>query len=127
VAAGTLATSAEINALDMPPAGTHEQLQQQASGDYPARRAAAVDSLWRSMGRRARRHTSREQIAASYDEEHLLVCDTCELVYPKSEQEETFFGRCPRCDGVLLDWADRASIVSLARRLDAIRVRLDRR
>jgi hypothetical protein len=76
------------------------------------------------MGRRARRHTSREQLASSYDDENLLICGTCELIYPKPEQDEAFYGRCPHCDGTLLDWADRASIVPPTRRLESIHERL---
>nr|WP_275941261.1 replication-relaxation family protein [Planosporangium flavigriseum] len=124
LAAGNLATSAEISMLGVPPTGTRRRLQHQAYDDYPARRAAAVDSLWQAMGRRARRHTSQEKLAANFDKEHLLICDTCELIYPKPEQDETLFDRCPYCDGTLLDWADRASIVSLTRRLDDIREHL---
>ena len=104
-----------------------EQLQQRAYGDYPDRRATAVDAAWRAMNRRARREATPEQLIARYDEEHLLICAGCEIAFPTSSASEAFVHRCPYCKGDLLDWTDRATVVPLSRRLDAIAERLHRR
>jgi hypothetical protein len=58
---------------------------------------------------------------ADYDRRNLCIFDTCALVYPVPRDGELLASRCSRCDGTILDWPDRASILRLARRLNAIR------
>jgi len=113
-----------MTVLYAPPAETRQQIQQEILGDYPTRRTAAVDRDWWGLDRRTRRRTSHEQLAAAYDDAHLLICGTCALVYPQPEANETISDRCAHCDGTLLDWPERATIASLADRLHVIRDRL---
>lgn len=125
LAGGNLASEHETQVLNAPPTRTRQQLQQHVLAEYPARRSTSVDATWHALQRRARRRTGREQLTAAYDDQHLSICDTCEIVYPNTEPQEAFPERCTYCDGALLNWPDRAAVVSLAQRLDAIRHRLD--
>jgi hypothetical protein len=124
LADGHLANEAEIARLCTAPTRTHQQVQHDAWDDYPAEREAAVDAHWAALSRRGRRHTSREQLFAPYDDEHLIVCDTCQIIYLKEGPNALLQYRCPHCDGMIIDWTDRASIKPLTRRLDDIRQRL---
>ncbi len=124
LAAGHLAEGAEIDALHAAPTRTRQQLQRDACGDYLARRDAAVEAAWAALARRARRHTGREHFATAYDDEHLIICDTCQIIYLKVGPNTLRQDRCPHCGGTPIDWTDRDSIVPLTRRLDNIRQRL---
>jgi DNA-binding transcriptional ArsR family regulator len=125
LAGHNLASEEEITMLDARPVHTRRDLQHHAFGDYLSRRAAAVNAQWQGLPRRVRRHTSRDELATTYDDQHLAVCGTCELAYPQPEETgAAFHERCPHCDTFLLDWPDRAQAVPLAQRLDAIRDRL---
>lgn len=125
LATGALGAAGDLAVLGAPaPAGGRERLQQHAYGDYPQRRAAAAEAEWRALDRRERRQTSPKQLAARYDAEHLLVCDTCRIAVPLPEPDQPFVERCAYCDGTLLDWDQRGQVPSLAARLDTIRARL---
>jgi transcription initiation factor IIE alpha subunit len=124
IADGHLADKAEIAMLHAAPARNRQQFQHDAWGDYPAQREAAVEARWASLGRRGHRQTSREQLADAYDNEHLVVCDTCQIIYLKVGPNALLQQYCPHCDGTILDWTDRASIVALDERLDRIRGQL---
>jgi transcription initiation factor IIE alpha subunit len=124
VAAGHLAENAEIDTLHAAPPRARQQLQHDAYGDYPARRDGAIEAHWAALSRRARRQTSREQLAATHDNEHLIICATCEIIYLKLGPNALLQDRCPHCEGALLDWAARDSMRPLTRRLDDIRRRL---
>jgi hypothetical protein len=124
LADGHLATGAEINMLYTAPTRTRQQLQHDAWGDYPAQRNATIEAHWAALSRRARRHTSREQLAAPIDDEHLILCATCQIIYLKEGPNALLQYRCPHCDGTIIDWTDRASTKPVARRLDDIRQRL---
>jgi hypothetical protein len=121
LAAGHLLTEHQAAALHTPPDRSREQLQQEAFGDYLERRAAAVEDHWRKLDRRTRRQIPREQILAGYDEQHLVICGTCEMIYPHPDFDAAASERCPHCDGNLLDWTDRTLIVSIADHLATIR------
>jgi transcription initiation factor IIE alpha subunit len=121
LAAGHLLTEDQAAALQASLPRTREELQQETLGDHPERRAAAVEDHWRNLGRKARRHIPREQIAAGYDEQHLVICNTCEMIYPHPDFDAAASQRCPHCDGSLLDWTDRTLIVSIADQLATIR------
>jgi hypothetical protein len=79
-----------------------------------------------SLDRHARRQTSREQLADAYDNEHLIVCATCHIVYLKAGPHTLLQQYCPRCDGTIVDWTDRQATVPTNRRLNEIRHRLVR-
>jgi hypothetical protein len=111
----------DLTVLDAPPGRTRQASQDEVLGDYPARRAAAIEPIWQALPRRARRHTSRQDLAERFDAEHLLVCATCTMAYPLPE---TLYDRCPHCDDLLLDWPERTKVTSLAQRLNVIRARL---
>jgi hypothetical protein len=125
LADGHLATDAEIAMLRAAPARTRQQLQRDAWGDYPAQRKAAVEARWAALGRRVRRQTSLEQLAAEHNDDHLIICDTCHLVYLNMGPDTLLQRYCPHCDGTIVDWTDRGGIVPLTGRLDEIRERLD--
>jgi transcription initiation factor IIE alpha subunit len=124
VASGHLADETEIDILHAAPSWTRRRLQQDAWGDYLPQRQATVEAHWAALSRRARRQTSPEHLAATYDNEHLIICDTCQIVYLKVGPNTLLQQYCPHCDGTIVDWTGRASIVSLPRRVDEIRRRL---
>jgi transcription initiation factor IIE alpha subunit len=124
LADGHLANETEIAMLRTAPARTRQQLQHDAWGDYPAQRNTDIEAQWAALGRRTRRHISREQLAAPIDDEHLIICATCQIIYLKEGPNALLQYRCPHCDGTIIGWTDRASIRPLTRRLDDIRQRL---
>jgi hypothetical protein len=124
LADGHLADEAEIAMLRAAPTRSRQQLQQDAWSDYPAQREAFVEAQWGALSRRGRRQTSREHLADAYDNEHLIICDTCQIIYLKVGPNTLLQQYCPHCGGTVIDWIDRASIVPLAHRLDGIRRRL---
>lgn len=124
LASGRLAGPEEIAILGSPPAETREQIQRRSLGDYPIRRATAVDRAWRALGRRERRRTSRDQLAAAHDDTHLAVCGSCGIAEPQPEPDQTAPDRCVHCDGVLLDWPQRPAFRTVTKHLDTIRQRL---
>jgi hypothetical protein len=124
LADGHLAAETEIAMLSAAPTRSRQQLQHDAWADYPAQRNAAVEAHWAALSRRVRRHTSREHLADAYDNEHLIICDTCQIIYLKVGPNTLLQQDCPHCAGTIIDWTDRASIARLARRLDGIRQRL---
>ncbi len=127
LASGQLADEDDLAILSAPPTDSHEQLQRAAFGDYLVRRQAAVDSTWRALSRRARRTTTPRDVADRFDEEHLLICPGCTILYPRPVSSQMFLERCDHCDRTLLDWAERATATSLTQRLGAVRYRLDER
>jgi transcription initiation factor IIE alpha subunit len=124
MANGHLADETEIDMLRAAPSRTRQRLRQDAWGDYPAQRQAVVEAHWDALTRRARRQTSREHLSDAYDNEHLIICDTCQIVYLKVGPNTLLQQYCPHCDGTIVEWADRARIVSLPRRVGEIRRRL---
>jgi hypothetical protein len=124
LADGKLVSREEIALLDAPLTRAREDLQRELFGEYLTRRSAVVERKWSGFSRRDRRHITREQLAAAYDDEHLLVCETCQLMYPQDESNVPYVAWCRHCDGTLLDWVDRATITPLPKRLDSIRDRL---
>jgi transcription initiation factor IIE alpha subunit len=124
LADGHLADDAGIAMLRAAPARSRQQLQRDAWGDYPAQREAVVEARWAVLGRRVRRQISREQLADAYDDEHLIICATCHIVYLKVGPNTLLQQYCPHCDGAILDWTDRASIVPLEDGLARIRHQL---
>jgi hypothetical protein len=124
IADGHLAGEADVALLRAAPARPREQLQRDAWGDYPVQREAAVEARWANLSRRARRQTSREQLADAYDDDHLIVCATRQIVYLRVGPNTLLQQYCPHCDGDIVDWTDRHAIVPTNRRLDEIRRRL---
>ena len=96
---GRLASAYDIANLDDPPAMTRAQIQSTLLGDSDARRT-------------------------SHNEQALIICDTCTLMYPLPPSGEPVAGRCNRCGGDLLDGQERASIPTPAQRLHSIESRL---
>jgi hypothetical protein len=105
------------------------QVQAAQLGDYPARRDQAVATTWAGLGWRARRRTSREDLAAAYDDRQLLVCEICGILTGR-ERPEQFYDtgeptRCQACHhGGLLAHARRHDVPTLPARLEPIRHRL---
>jgi hypothetical protein len=124
LAGGKLATKEEIALLDLPPTRTREDLQREHFGEYLTRRAAAVEREWAAFGRRDRRRVTRDHLAAAYDDEHLLVCETCEMMYPQDEPNVPYVAWCRYCGGALIDWPERHTITPLRKRLDSVREHL---
>jgi hypothetical protein len=124
LADGGLASAEDMAELDAPPTATRVQIQQTLLGDYPARRAQAVERDWLALDRRVRRRVTREALAASYDQKNLAVCDTCALAVPTSPEDEGADSRCRYCGAALLDWARRSARDSLATHLDKLRTDL---
>jgi hypothetical protein len=83
LAAGTLAGAAEMAVLDEPPVDSRAEAQRRVLADYQSRQADAVNERWSRLGRRERRRSTRDQLKVSYDDQQLLVCDTCALAYPR--------------------------------------------
>ncbi|MFC0533317.1 replication-relaxation family protein [Phytohabitans kaempferiae] len=125
LAGGKLASKEEIALLNLPPARRREELQRELFGEYLIRRTAVVDRKWSGFSRRDRRRITREQLAAAYDDDHLLVCETCELMYPQDEPDVPYVAWCRYCDGALLDWPDRDRVVPVSQRVASIRSFLD--
>jgi DNA-binding transcriptional ArsR family regulator len=125
LASGKLASKDEIAMLDLSPTRTREDLQHELFGEYLTRRTDVVEHKWSGFSRRDRRRITREQLATAYDNEHLLVCETCELMYPQDQPKMPYVAWCRYCDGALLDWPDRCRVVPLSQRLASVRSRLD--
>lgn len=125
LAAGQLLPPWRLDHLHQgPPRG---QVQASALGDYPAHRDQAVAQHWQALSRLARRRTSPDQLAAGYDQHHLLVCDLCQIATPRDgpygprEAGE----ECWTCGrGHLTDYRHRHTIPTLTDRLDTIRALL---
>ncbi|HEV7976540.1 hypothetical protein [Amycolatopsis sp.] len=124
LADGHLAEDTEIAMLRAAPTRTRQQVQQDTWGDYPAQREATVEAHWAALNRRARRHTSREHLTDAYDNDHLIICDTCQIIYLKVGPDTLLRQDCPHCGGTIIDWTERAGVVPLARRLRHIDRRL---
>ncbi|HZN74516.1 MAG TPA: replication-relaxation family protein [Micromonosporaceae bacterium] len=125
LASGHLADLGELAILATPPTETREQIQHVALGDYPIRRAAAVNCGWQALNRRERRRTSLDQLGAAYDDAHLSICGVCGIAEPQPEPDEVATDRCAHCDGVILDWPQRTTSSTLAEHLELIRRHLD--
>lgn len=126
LAAGNLASAEKVTALNDPPAEPRALIQKAILGDYYARLAHAVLVEWSLLGWRDRRRITPKHLDASYDEQHLLICDTCALVYPVPPASE-LIDRCRHCNGALRDWPERATVFPPAQRLDTIQDRLRQR
>jgi hypothetical protein len=83
----------------------------------------------------ARRRSSVDELAAAYDDEHLVVCDLCGTTSPRPnpddpEDDDAFYGRdgCYACGTGhrRIDYARRGQVPTLAQRLDEIRAQLRR-
>jgi hypothetical protein len=103
-------------------------VQRTLLGEHPARRVRVVDEHLQALGWRARRRTDPAELAAGYDDTHLLVCDLCAVVVPRHSEHDD--GRdvgddCPACwRGHLITYPQRGQVPALADRLVPIRDRL---
>ncbi len=75
-----------------PPAGPG-RYEPPPAADYRVRRGRAVERYWEGLSRRERWHTSREQLTARYDTQHLTECEVCRLVIPLPHHGQ----HCPGC------------------------------
>src|SRR5439155_7437077 len=66
------------------------------------------------------RKVGLEQLTAAHDDEHLLICGTCRLVY----LHDNHHCHCRHCETDLLDWPDRHQAAPLPERLESIKRRL---
>jgi hypothetical protein len=101
LADGHLVEDTDIAMLRAAPARTRQRLQDDAWGDYPAERDAAAEAHWAALRKRDRRLTSREHLADAYDNEHLIICDTCQIIYLKVRPNTLREQYCPQCAGRL--------------------------
>jgi Replication-relaxation len=120
LAAGKLASVDEIAALNDPPNESRAEVQRGILEEYHARRTDAVNEEWSRLGWRERRRNTRDRLEVAYDEQHLLICDTCALVYPMPPTGEPVGSRCGYCDGAILDWPERTSVPVLAHVLNGV-------
>ncbi|MEH0826295.1 MULTISPECIES: replication-relaxation family protein [unclassified Micromonospora] len=126
--AGRLLDRYEVDRLRQPPARTQEHAQEAALEDYRAVRDDHVAAVWTRLGWRARRHTSPAQLGAEHDREHLIVCGTCAIAYPRPDPDGPDWHageHCPHCHaGTPIPYTDRDQIPTLDERITAIRGRL---
>ncbi|MEU4165173.1 hypothetical protein, partial [Actinoplanes sp. NPDC026670] len=87
-----------------------------------------VAAVWARTSWRARRHTSPTQLGDDHDREHLLVCDTCAITYPRPDPTGPDWHageHCPHCHtGTPLPYRQRDQVPTLTERLATIRTRL---
>ncbi|MFY1599504.1 replication-relaxation family protein [Micromonospora sp. WMMD737] len=128
LAAGRLLHGYDVDRLHQPPRATWTQIQQAALEDYQAHRDDQVAAVWAALGWRARRHTSPTQLGDDHDREHLLVCDTCAIAYPRPDPTGADWHageQCPHCHtGTPLPYRQRDQVATLTDRLTTIRARL---
>ncbi|MFI6134052.1 replication-relaxation family protein [Micromonospora sp. NPDC051141] len=126
--AGRLLTAHELDRLRPPPPHTQERRQEAALEDYQAVRDDQVAAVWNRLGWRARRRTTPAQLGAAHDREHLIVCGTCAIAYPRPDPDgpDWYAGEhCPHCHaGTPIPYTDRDQVPTFDERLTAIRVRL---
>lgn len=127
LAAGRLLDRYVVDQLARPPTATWSQIQHAALEDHQAARDEQVAALWTRLGWRARRHTSLAQLGADYDREHLLVCGTCAIAYPRPDPDGPHWQDgevCPHCHtGTPLPYGDRDQAPTLDAWLTAVRDR----
>ncbi|MFI9531501.1 replication-relaxation family protein [Micromonospora rosaria] len=131
LSAGRLLDGTDTARIHHPSGTTWPQAQQAALEDYRASRDDQVATVWAGLSWRARRHTSPTQLGNDHDREHLIVCDTCAIAYPRPDPTGPDWHtgeRCPHCHaGTPLPYEQRHQVPTLIDRLTAIRHRLDRR
>ncbi|SBT69315.1 Replication-relaxation [Micromonospora sediminicola] len=125
---GRLLADYELDRLRQPPAHTQERVQEAAIEDYRAVRDDHVAAVWDRLGWRARRRTDPAQVGAEHDREHLIICGTCAIAYPRPDPTgpDWYAGEhCPHCHaGTPIPYTDRDRVPTLGQRLSAIRGRL---
>ena len=131
--AGHLLTGFDRDHLRQAPEVDRATRQAEALGDYVRRRAVDVERQHQTLGWRARRTTSVEQLAAAVDAQWLLACDVCRMRAARDDPDRGVWdgayegGRCQHCDtGRLVDLATAAAVPSLPERLADLRARLRR-
>jgi hypothetical protein len=98
--------------------------------EYTERRRGDVEATHRALLWRPRRRTDPAELAARYDAEHLLACDTFAMRTPRAEPDLGVWDgevgdECGHCRvGHLVDHDQAAAVPVLADRLDALRDRL---
>ncbi|WP_152748286.1 replication-relaxation family protein [Micromonospora sp. RV43] len=125
---GRLLDGYTLDRLRPPPPRTQERVQETALEDYRAVRDDHVAAVWDRLGWRARRRTTPAQLGAEHDREHLIVCGTCAIAYPRPDPDGPDWHageHCPHCHaGTPIPYADRDQVSTLDERLTAIRARL---
>ncbi|MEV4847830.1 replication-relaxation family protein [Micromonospora matsumotoense] len=126
--AGRLVDRHLVDQLRSPLKTTWTQIQQAALKDYRAHRGDQVATVWSRLGWRARRHTNPTQLGDDHDREHLLVCDTCVIAYPRPDPTGPDWHageQCPHCHtGTPLPYEHRDQAPTLDDRLTTIHDRL---
>lgn len=127
LAAGQLVDRHLADQLRQPHGVTWTQIQQAALEDYRAHRDDQVATVWAALGWRARRHTNPTQLGDD-DREHLLVCGTCAIAYPRPDPTGPDWHageQCPHCHtGTPLPYEHRDQAPTLDDRLTTIHDRL---
>jgi hypothetical protein len=125
---GRLLPDWRLQTLHTAPGRSRRQLQAAALGDYPARRDAAVTARLDALPWLTRRRTDPAELAAAYDDQHLLICDTCAILTPLGDpgHQVGYAGdECRHCGaGHRVEYARRGQIPTLTDRLDQLRRQL---
>ncbi|SCE68992.1 Replication-relaxation [Micromonospora purpureochromogenes] len=125
---GRLLDTWMLDELHQPPPRSWAQVQAAALEGYQAARDDEVTAVRAHLPWRARRHTTLDQLTAEHDREHLLICDTCAITYPRPDPDGEHRRDdevCPHCHtGTPLPYEQRDQVATLDQRLTAIRARL---
>ncbi|MFI5838032.1 replication-relaxation family protein [Micromonospora sp. NPDC051300] len=129
LAEGHLAPWGRALYVNEPPPRTWRQVQDAAlDAHHQALRYDQVAAVWARLSWRARRHTTPTQLGADHDREHLLICDTCAIAYPRPNPDGEHWRdgeHCPHCHaGTPMPYEHRDQVPTLDARLTAIRARL---
>lgn len=121
LAAGELVDPRALGRLRVPVDG--RQAQAEALGDHDARRTAAVQAALAALPVWRRRATRPADLAAAYDDEHLLACEACGVARPRRKGPVE---PCPLCGGRLRGWAERSHVPRIEDSLAAVARQLGR-
>ncbi|MET7951260.1 replication-relaxation family protein [Micromonospora sp. NPDC005324] len=125
---GQLLDSWMLDELRQSPSRSWAQVQAAAIEGYQTARDDEVTAVRAHLPWRARRHTTIDQLTVEHDREHLLICDTCAITYPRPDPHAEHWRddeACPHCHtGTPLPYERRDQVATLDRRLTAIRAHL---
>jgi len=76
--------------------------ERQATADYEARRAAAVEAALRELPFHRRLRTPSAALASEYDARHLVVCTDCGVARHYDDRYHPRVDHCPLCGGHLV-------------------------
>lgn len=101
----------------------------QAAGEYEARRSAAVGGSMRALPLHRRIATSRADVQADYNAQHLMICVDCAVPRHDDVEQRRYGGpgRCPLCDSALASASELVKLPpELGNSLEVVAERLAR-